>query len=79
MWKRVCPNFHGICNDGHPDDSELFCSFWDSLNEECVIVKSMQSNVDYQKTLNNLFFKKLMEEEGSGFKIKAAEKPEDGS
>lgn len=51
MWERYCAGLHGICRDGHPDNSDLFCSMWDTLNSECIMVKSMQVTVDNQKQL----------------------------
>lgn len=37
-WSRFCPMVNGPCTDGKPNQSELSCAHWDSLEEECLLI-----------------------------------------
>jgi hypothetical protein len=37
------------CTDGKTDKSDLICCYWDSVNEECVMVTQALLSVDYHR------------------------------
>ena len=79
MFERFCPNIHGICRDGYPNHDNHICIYWDSLNEECSLAKSILLAVDGHKLASQLMFKRLQDEERLEGKIKATKEPEEES
>ena len=46
VFEKFCPNIHGMCRDGMPNGAGLPCIYWDSLDENCIVVKSFQYMAD---------------------------------
>ncbi len=40
MVKRFCPMVHAPCEDGFPDNKDLPCVFWDSIDQVCLYVQA---------------------------------------
>jgi len=49
MWNRFCTMAQSQCTDGKTDKSELLCSYWDSVGQECVMVTQTLLSVDYYR------------------------------
>lgn len=41
-YERWCPQIHGVCKNGFPEDSVVLCSMWDTAHERCVFVEAMK-------------------------------------
>lgn len=63
MFERFCPNIHGICKDGYPDNNSHLCVFWDSLGECCTMAKSAQLTADGYQLMNQSMKQRIEDEE----------------
>lgn len=53
MWNKFCTLTQAECTDGKTDKSELMCSYWDTVNQECVISTQALLSVDYYRRVFN--------------------------
>jgi hypothetical protein len=53
MWNRFCTMLQAECTDGKTDKSELLCSYWDPIAQECVMVTQALLSVDYYRKVYN--------------------------
>ena len=55
MWNKYCPLTQSDCMDGVIDKSELLCSQWDSVNDECTLItQALYSVIYYRLILSRL-------------------------
>jgi hypothetical protein len=49
MWERFCPTAQRVCRDGYPGDTDILCSLWDSVNQECIITGGLLASLEFNR------------------------------